>query len=98
MATATDVSNQGFEWRTLLGPTHDWPAPSEAVERTATPKNSYDCCELCGEPIADGRPFTTNSAGERPMHLACLEDQAPAGKAPRPAGKIWAHLLHFVRG
>jgi hypothetical protein len=94
MATRVDANNHGFEWRILLGPTHDWPMPAEAVNRTALPS---ECCELCGGSIADGKPFTTNSAGERPMHLACLEDPAPAAEEPRPPRRIWAHLLHFGR-
>jgi hypothetical protein len=98
MTTSAHANNHGFEWRTLLGPTYDWPTPIEAANRTAQPKTSSECCELCGGPIADGRPFTTNSAGEAPMHLACLEEQAPVDKASRPVGRIWAHLLHFVRG
>ena len=98
MTTDTATKNPGFEWRTLLGPTHNWPVP--AAELTAAQhRSSTECCELCGEPIADGKPFTTNSAGQRAMHIACLNEPEPLRKEPRPTGTIWQHLRQaFVRG
>ncbi len=85
MTTAT-TKNSGFEWRTLLGPTHNWPVT--AAEFTASQQgSSIECCELCGEPIAVGRPFTTNSAGERAMHLACLNEPEPIRREARPTGQ-----------
>jgi len=76
---------------TLLGPTHNWPVPA-AEPITTEHRSSTECCELCGEPIADGKAFTTNSAGQRAMHVACLNEPEPVRKEPRPTGTIWQHL------
>ena len=96
MATGAAAKSYGFEWRTLLGPTHNWSIPTAELSTTTQQRNSTECCELCCEPIGDGRPFTTNSAGQRAMHIACLGDQEPTRKENRPAGRIWDHLLKFV--
>ncbi len=98
MATNAATNNPGFEWRTLLGPTHNWQVPT-AEFTTAPLRTSTECCELCGEPIADGKPFTTNSAGQRAMHIACLRDPEPTRTEPRPSRRVWHHLRQaFVRG
>jgi hypothetical protein len=68
MATAVATLNDGFEWRTLLGNTHQWTLPPLPLD--PQPTDSVDRCALCGEPIGD-RPFATNSAGEFPTHLKC---------------------------
>ena len=98
MTTDAATKIQGFEWRTLLGPTHNWPVP--AAEFTTTQhRSSTECCELCGQPVDDGKPFTTNSAGQRAMHIACLNEPEPLRKEPRPTGTIWQNLRQaFVRG
>src|SRR2546427_5486449 len=56
----------GFEWRTLLGPTHHWPTPTTNFTNTDQQPISTERCELCGEPVGDGRPFMTDSAGQTP--------------------------------
>ena len=96
MATGAAAKSSGFEWRTLLGPTHNWSIPTAELSTTAQQRNLTECCELCSEPIGDGRAFTTNSAGQRAMHTACLCDQEPTSKEHRPAGRTWDHLLKFV--
>ena len=98
MTTDTATKIQGFEWRTLLGPTHNWPVPASELT-AAQHRSSTECCELCGEPIADGKPFTTNSAGQRAMHLACLNEPEPFRKDARATGTMWQHLRQaFIRG
>ena len=96
MATAAAAKNYGFEWRTLLGPTHNWPVPTAKLTTTAQPRTSMECCAWCGGPIGDGRPFTTDSAGQRAMHTACSGDQEPTRKEHRPAGRTWGYLLKFA--
>ena len=96
MATDAAAKSYGFEWRTLLGPTHNWSIPTAELSQTTQQRNVTECCELCCEPIGDGRPFVTNSAGGRAMHTACLGDQEPTAKEHRSAGRIWAHLLELV--
>jgi hypothetical protein len=97
MATSGAAQSHGFEWRTLLCPTHNWPVPTAELRTTPQPRTLMECCELCGEPVGDGKPFTTNSAGQRAMHMACLGNQEGACMKPRPAGRIWEHLLKVVR-
>ena len=71
MATVTTTKSDGFEWRILLGPTHNWPLPAPDLAPGPKPINALECCELCGQPVGDGRPYTTNSAGEGAIHTAC---------------------------
>ena len=98
MATHTETKINGFEWRTLLGPTHNWSVPTAELT-TAQLKGSTERCELCGQPIVDGKPFTTNSAGQRAMHIACLNEPEPTRSEPRPTRQVWRHLRQaFVRG
>ncbi len=100
MATGadTDTKSYGFEWRTLLGPTHHWAVPAEELSTTAQRRAGMVRCELCGEPGGDGRPLTTNSAGQRPMHITCLDDQAPTSREGQPSPRIWEDLRSVVRG
>lgn len=96
MATAVATLNDGFEWRTLLGNTHEWTLPP--LQLDTQPTNSLERCALCGEPIGD-RPFSTNSAGEFPIHLSCSSGDEPAPIALRPARKTLLRLLQsFVTG
>src|SRR5207248_8362728 len=89
MAATAAAPAKGFEWRTLLGPTHAWkPAEVSANSRE-------ERCELCGEPIGD-RPFITNSAGEFPTHLACSSGDEPAAIGLRPARKSWRRFLQSL--
>jgi hypothetical protein len=67
MAATAANSSDGFEWRALLGPTHDWRVPE--LELRTEQSGVEERCELCGEPIDQSKPFVTNSAGKQPMHL-----------------------------
>ena len=62
----------GYAWRILLGPSHEWPviSPERSLEAQQAP--AIERCELCREPINTGKPFTTNSAGQQPIHISCL--------------------------
>jgi len=91
MSTTAANNNDGFEWRALLGPTHDWRVPE--LELRTEQSEVEERCELCGEPIDQDKPFVTNSAGKQPMHISCPGgEQATLGL--RPAHRIWARLLH----
>jgi hypothetical protein len=99
MATAAATQSNGFEWRILLGPTHDWQIPGAELNTTPQPTSSIERCELCGESISDGRPFTTNSAGQYPTHVACSGVAEPLAIGRRPARITWPRFPHsFVRG
>jgi hypothetical protein len=80
----------GFEWRTLLGPTHRWPTP--ATSFTGVSQEAMGRCELCGETVGDGRPFITDSAGQTPVHVACSDGKDPLALERQQAG-LWHHLL-----
>lgn len=96
MATAAATLNDGFEWRTLLGNTHQWTLPPLPLD--PQPTDSVERCALCGEPIGD-RPFATNSAGEFPIHLKCTTGEGPTPIGLRPARKTLRRLLQsFVTG
>jgi hypothetical protein len=88
MAITAAVNSDGFEWRILLGPTHNWTTPQLELS-----KDVEGLCHLCGESIDNGKPFVTNSAGEEPTHIACLSEPKPASTGLRPAQKLWAHLM-----
>jgi hypothetical protein len=88
-------ANSGFEWRTLLGPTHDWPIQAGTTKQAA---GSTECCELCGERVGDGRPFTTNSAGQRAMHVRCSSAPGSTRKVRQSAAKILQDLLKVFSG
>jgi len=100
MATTAPNDSDGFEWRVLLGPTHDWRVPELVFCKEHVGWEQR--CEPCGEPIDQGKPFVTNSAGKQPMHISCPVEEQPAavGLHPlRPPHRIWAHLLQsFVSG
>jgi hypothetical protein len=98
MATFAAANNSGFEWRTLLGPTDDWPMPAVEASTTKQPASSVERCELCGDQVGDGRPFTTNSAGQRAMHVRCLGEPGSTRKVRQPAGKILQDLLKVFSG
>ena len=98
MTTGSGANSYGFEWRTLLGPTHNWPAPIVKVSPTKSQRDLVQYCELCGEPVGAGKPFTTNSAGQRAMHLACLGDQEPIKMEPQGARGIWERWQQIFAG
>jgi hypothetical protein len=91
------IQIDGFEWRTLLGPTHHWPSPTTNFTDTDQQRISIERCELCGEPVGDGRPFMTDSAGEQPIHIACSSSESTA-TGRQPARTWWCLLQHFIRG
>jgi hypothetical protein len=99
MATDPTSKNNGFEWRILLGPTRDWPTPTPELDTAGPQITSPECCELCREPIGDGKPFITNFAGERPIHIACSVGDEPTADVRRPGRRTWRSLLqNFVSG
>ena len=49
MATSAAAKSYGFEWRTLLGPTHNWSIPTAELSTTKQQRNLTECCELCCE-------------------------------------------------
>jgi hypothetical protein len=99
MATAAANQSNGFEWRILLGPTHAWQIPSMEFGTTADPASAIECCELCGESVGDGRSFTTNSAGQHPIHLACSGSDEPlAAIGLRPPRITWLRFLQSFAG
>ena len=81
----------GFEWRTLLGPTHHWPTPATNFTN-ADQQIAIERCELCGEPVGDGRPFITDSAGQTPVHIACSDGKDSFALERQQAG-FWCRLL-----
>jgi len=86
----------GFEWRTLLGPTHHWPAPTTNFTNTDQQPISIERCELCGEPVGDGRPFMTDSAGDQPIHIACSSGDESNATERQSARTWWRLLQHFI--
>jgi hypothetical protein len=78
MSGRTAEQNDGYAWRILLGPSHDWP-PVKPGTAMADQSPATERCEFCREPVDSSKPFSTNSAGEHPIHLACLnEDEKTA--------------------
>ena len=97
MTTSLIATTNGFEWRILLGPTHDWKAPD--LEFHMGDISSPQHCELCGEPLDDGKPFMTNSAGQYPVHIGCSceGNQAAIGLRPtRKTGTFRADLRRWL--
>ena len=98
MAKDSALQNTGFEWRTLLGPCHEWPAPTiEGVD--ADPQLArIERCEVCRQPVDSGKPYLTNSAGEQAIHLACLQEHAEAAERNqhRSSRPVWRRLLGFA--
>ena len=92
MATAVATLN-GFEWRTLLGNTHQWTLPPRQLE--PQPTDAQERCALCGEPIGD-RSFVTNSAGEFPMHQQCTSGDEPTPIGLRPPRKTLRRFLQSL--
>jgi hypothetical protein len=94
VATRAAVQSDGFAWRILLGPAHDWPVVKAESNMTEQQTPAMELCEFCREPIDSSRPFTTNSAGEQPVHLACLEEDAGrAGSGHRSIPRVWGRWL-----
>jgi len=97
MATNASSNNNGNEWRDLLGSTNNWIGSELHVRKDQ--RGSGECCELCGEVLDQGKPFVTNSAGQRPMHISCSEREEPEAVRMLPARKRWTRLLlSFVSG
>jgi hypothetical protein len=92
----TAASNSGLEWRILLGPTHNWKV--REVELRKEEMGPGERCELCGELLDASKPFTTNSAGQHPVHMACSTGEEPTPIALRPARKSWVQLLQRLVG
>jgi hypothetical protein len=86
----------GFEWRTLLGPTHHWPTPTTNFTDKDQQPISIERCELCGQPVGDGRPFITDSAGQTPVHIACSNSDESTATGRQPARIWWRLLQHFI--
>src|SRR5690242_15188767 len=95
MAASTASENTGFEWRTLLGPCHEWPAPN--IEARAG-QTTVERCEVCRQPVDSSKPYITNSAGEQPVHLACMQESAEAAEGiADPTGRRgWRRWLSFA--
>jgi len=93
MNAAAATQRNGFEWRILLGPTHNWQVPSTELSTTPQLMSSIERCELCGESIGVGRPFTTNSAGQYPIHVACSGSDEPLVSRHRPGQITWLRFL-----
>lgn len=91
MKAASTTRSNGFEWRILLGPTHNWQVPD--TDFRTTQQSSVERCELCGGSIGDGRPFTTNSAGQHAVHVACSDDDEPLVSRHLPAQINWLRFL-----
>jgi hypothetical protein len=85
MTTSLATTTKGFEWRILLGPTHNWKAPDREFHKGDM--SSAEQCELCGEPLDHGKPFMTNSAGQYPVHIACSGEGSTAAIGTRAAPK-----------
>jgi hypothetical protein len=83
----------GLEWRTLLGPTYNWPTPTTEFNATAQEMVAIERCELCGKPVGDGKPYFTNSAGQQPTHVACSRADELKASGHRSAGTIWPRWL-----
>ena len=96
MATTTGTEHHGFDWRILLGPTHNWKPPE--VKMRKEDMGEGERCELCGELLADGKPFMTNSVGQRAVHIACSGEAEPLAIGLRPVRKGWAHFLLSLVG
>ena len=96
MAATAAAPSKGFEWRTLLGPTHYWTIPITETRTAAEQTMSMQHCELCGEPVNDGRPFMTNSAGQFPIHILCSSGDEPVAIASRRARKTWRRWLQSL--
>jgi len=94
MSARSVVPSHGFEWRILLGPSHDWPVFKAEPNLTTQPLPAVERCELCREPIDSSKPFTTNSAGEQPIHLACQnEDTELADSGHCSSRRMWGRWL-----
>lgn len=93
MPTTAAAHNDGFAWRVLLGPTHNWPVPEPAREQLP----ARERCELCREPIDDSHPFVTNLAGEQPMHLACIQsDTEILWNTGSPSRRTWGQWIQRI--
>jgi hypothetical protein len=71
-ASAAVLRKRGEEWRTLFGRCDGWPDPMIATKvEDAGVAPAVELCEICRQPVGSDKPYVTNSAGERPVHLAC---------------------------
>ena len=94
MSARSVVPSHGFEWRILLGPSHDWPVFKAEPNLIKQQLPAVERCELCREPIDSSKPFTTNSAGEQPIHLACQnEDTELASRGHCSSRRMWGRWL-----
>ena len=55
-------------------------------------KYVMEVCELCQKPIAYSS-YATDAKGERPIHMACLNEADFKQRGLIPAGKAWGELL-----
>jgi hypothetical protein len=75
MAATAVLRKSGDEWRILLGRCDNWPNPLIATRaEDTTTATVLELCEICRQPVGNDKPYVTNSAGERPVHLACSGD------------------------
>ena len=63
MSARSVMTSHGFEWRILLGPSHDWPVFKAEPNLIKQQLPAVERCELCRDPIDGSKPFVTNSAG-----------------------------------
>lgn len=98
MQTTAEAKNDGYEWRILLGPCHDWPVFGSEPNLTSQKHAVVELCELCREPIDRSKPFTTNSAGQQPIHTECLSgDEEPPTVPPSSKFRMWGtRLMQFL--
>jgi len=98
MAADKRMQNSGFEWRSLLGPCHDWPAPLIEPTTAEAQNIPLERCEVCRQPVDSSKAYITNSAGEQAIHLACLQENGEsATRQPGRSGlPVWRWLLSFA--
>ena len=92
------MQNSGFEWRTLLGPCHNWPAPLIETDAGDGQHIPLERCEVCRQPVDISKAYITNSAGEQAIHLACLEEnvESTTRQHGRSGLPVWRWLLGFA--
>lgn len=97
MEPAAETRSNGYAWRILLGPCHDWPVLASESYAAANLYPDIERCELCREPIDGSKPFTTNSAGQQPIHTAC-QGVGQELVASRPVFTFWRSWFRKVFG
>lgn len=80
-------------WRVIFGSTEGWAPPNLENAGPLAGEGSTELCELCRQPISDGQGFITNSAGQRPTHLACLGDRSETAAEGRLPSRTWLGSL-----